>query len=191
MAPSAKEAEEIADRLGYPVVLKIVSADVIHKSEVGGVVLGLESVEQVRNGFKQMNDRVKSARPGASIEGLMVCKEAPDGLEVIVGSQHDSVFGATIMFGMGGIFTEILRDVSFRIAPLKRSDAEEMLKEIKGYPLLVGARGHPGYDLASLVDLLMAVSRLVTKQNGIKEIDLNPVRLFEHGLMVLDIRITI
>jgi acetyltransferase len=189
LARSAKDALEIADRLGYPVVLKIVSPDVIHKSDAGGVVVGLESVDQVRSGFKQIHNRVKSSMPGSLIEGVMVCKEAPAGLEVIAGAQHDSVFGATIMFGMGGIFTEVLRDVSFRVAPLKRRDAEEMVKEIKGYPLLVGARGHSGYDLTSLVDLLMSVSRLVTEENNIKEMDLNPVRLFKRGLMVLDARI--
>jgi acyl-CoA synthetase (NDP forming) len=133
-------------------------------------------------------DRVQKAVPNPPIEGVLVCQQAPAGLEVIVGAIDDPVFGATIMFGLGGIFAEVFRDVAFRIAPLERIDAEEMIREIRGYPVLTGTRGQSARDIDRLIDLLMAVSRLVTEKPDTKELDLNPVRLFERGLMALDVR---
>jgi len=189
LAHTPEEAMEIADGLGYPVVLKIVSPDVLHKSDAGGVALGLETSAEVNNAFKRIIDRIQTVEPAASVEGLLVCRQAPKGLEVIVGVLEDPVFGATIMFGMGGIFTEVLRDVSFRVAPLDRYDAEEMIREIRGYALLTGVRGHPGYDIEALIELMLAVSQLVIDRPDIKELDLNPVRLFEKGLIILDVRI--
>lgn len=189
LAHNASEALGISDRLGYPVVLKIVSPDVVHKSDVGGVIVGVKSADQVSECFNQILNMVRKALPGASIEGVMVCRQAPDGLEVIVGSLYDPVFGPTVMFGVGGIFTEILKDVAFRIAPLERIDAEEMVREIRSYPLLTGVRGRSSCDLEQLFDLLMAVSCLITENPQIKELDFNPVRIYKSGLMVLDVRI--
>jgi len=188
VAHSAEEAVEIAKQLGFPVVLKVISPDVPHKSEAGGIVLGLKSPEEVMGGFKQMTHRVQTGVPNASISGALVCRQAPEGLEVIVGTTDDPLFGPTIMFGMGGIFTEVMRDVTFRIAPIGRSDAEKMIREIKGYPLLTGLRGQPRCDINQLIDLLLSVSRLVTERTEIKELDLNPVRLYVQGIMVLDVR---
>jgi acetyltransferase len=119
----------------------------------------------------------------------LVCKQAPDGLEVIVGGLDDATFGPTVMFGLGGIFAEALEDVSFRIAPLERRDAEDMVEEIKGYPLLTGARGQASYDLNAVVELLLSVSRLLIDHREITELDLNPVRVYHEGLLVLDARI--
>jgi acyl-CoA synthetase (NDP forming) len=132
---------------------------------------------------------VRKAVAEAAITGVLVCKQAAKGVEVIIGALEDPVFGPTLMFGLGGIFTELMRDVAFRIAPIERLDAEEMVKEIKGYPVLTGLRGQPGCDVNRLIDLLMAVSKMVTEKTDIKELDLNPVRLFERGLMVLDVRL--
>jgi len=188
LAHDALEAERIAEELGYSVVLKVVSPNVVHKSDAGGVLLGLGDGASVREGFETLVKRVSSRVPGARIEGALVCQEAPEGLEVIVGALEDATFGPTVMVGMGGVFTEVLRDVSFRVAPLETRDAEEMIREIRGYPLLTGARGQAPLDVASLAELLLSVSRLVTEHSEIKELDLNPVRLYENGLLVLDAR---
>ena len=188
-ARDAKEAAGIAEELGFPVVLKVVSPDVLHKSDAGGVLVGLENRASVREGFTALVGRVSSAVPGAHIEGALVCQEAPAGLEVIVGALEDETFGPTVMFGLGGIFAEVLRDVSFRVAPLHRRDAEEMIREIQGYALLSGARGQASLDVEALVELLLSVSRLVTEHREIRELDLNPVRVYEQGLLALDARI--
>lgn len=189
LARSAEEAATIADSLGYPVVLKVVSPDVIHKSDVGGVSVGLSSPEEVSRAYEEIAVRVNQAVRRAQIKGVLVCRQADEGLEVIVGAHHDAVFGPTIMFGLGGIFAEVLNDVTFRIAPLKRIDAEEMIREIKHFALLTGIRGQGARDLSALSKLIMAVSQCVTKEPEIKELDLNPVRLYERGLMAVDVRI--
>jgi acyl-CoA synthetase (NDP forming) len=189
LARSPEEAARIAGELGYPVVLKVVSPDVVHKSDAGGVVAGVEDGREVRSAYEGILDGVRAAVPKARIEGVLVCKQAPDGLEVIVGGLDDATFGPTVMFGLGGIFAEALKDVSFRVAPLERRDAEEMIEEIRGYRLLTGARGQASYDLDATIDLLLSVSRLLIDHQEIKELDLNPVRLYHKGLLVLDARI--
>jgi acyl-CoA synthetase (NDP forming) len=188
LARSAEEAVKIAAGTGYPVVLKIVSPDVAHKSDAGGVITGLETPSQVREAYDRILARVLAAVPGASIEGVLVCRQAPQGLEVIVGALEDEVFGPAIMFGLGGIFTEVFQNVSFRIAPLMPFDAAEMIRETKAYPLLRGIRGQTPCDIQALEQLLLAVSRLVMEHREIKELDLNPVRVFKEGLLVLDAR---
>lgn len=188
LAHDAHEAVSIADRLGYPVVLKVVSPDVLHKSDAGGVMVGLENPAQVKTGYTKVIDRVQRAVPNANIKDMLVCKQVENGIEAIVGALNDPVFGPTVMFGLGGVFTEVLHDVAFRIAPIDRLDAEEMIKEIQGYPVLAGVRGHSKCDVGQLVNLLLAISKLVTEKVDIKELDLNPVRLFADGLMVLDVR---
>ena len=189
LARGPEEAALVAEDIGYPVVLKVVSPDVVHKGAAGGVVIGLEDAEGVRGAYEGMLDAVRDAVQGARIEGVLVCKQAPPGLEVIVGALDDATFGPTVMFGLGGVFTEMLDDVVFRVAPLERRDAEEMIREIRGHSLLAGARRQLRYDVSALVDLLLAVSRMVTERPEIRELDLNPVRVFEQGLTVLDVRI--
>jgi acetyltransferase len=188
VAHSAEEAVEIAKRIGFPIVLKVVSQDILHKSEAGGVMIGLRSPEEVLDGFKRLSHRVLTAVPNALISGVLVCKQAPEGFEVIVGATDDPLFGPTILFGMGGIFTEAMQDVTFRILPIGRSDAEKMIREIRGYPLLTGLRGKPCCDINQLIDLLLSVSHLVTERAEIKELDLNPVRLHAQNIIVLDVR---
>jgi acyl-CoA synthetase (NDP forming) len=190
LARSSDEAAGIAESLGYPVVLKIVSPDVPHKSDVGGVVVGLEGADQVRAAFAALVDRVQHRLPTAKIEGALVCEQVSPGLEVIVGALADATFGPTVMFGMGGIFAEVLQDVAFRVAPLTRHDAQDMVREIRGYPLLAGARGQEPRDIDGLVDLLLSVSQFAL-DTEVQELDLNPVRVFERGLCVLDARLIV
>jgi acyl-CoA synthetase (NDP forming) len=189
VAHSAEEAVEIAHRLGSPVVLKVVSPNVIHKSDVGGIALGLENARGVREAYDQILRAVGDHVTGAEIQGVLVCEQAPPGLEVIAGGLKDALFGPTVMFGLGGIFVEVLKDVSFRVAPLKRRDAEEMIHEVQGYPLLAGVRGRTACDVSALVDLLNSVAHLMMDRPDISELDLNPVRVYGHGLLALDVRV--
>ncbi len=189
VAKTPEEAADIACSLGFPVVIKIVSPDIPHKSDMGGVTLALQSPEAVISGCEQILKNVASAKPGADIRGILVCKQADPGLEVIVGARDDPAFGMTLMFGLGGIFTEVFEDVTFRLAPIERIDAQEMIREIKGYPLLRGTRGQDGVDLDILTDLLLTISRMVTENSDISEMDLNPVNVYRDGVMVLDVRI--
>ena len=189
VARSAAEAAEVAQSLGYPVVLKVVSPDVSHKSDVGGVVLGLADAAAVAQAFDQIIDTVQKRQPGASVREMLVSRQAPPGQEVIVGALKDAMFGPAIMFGLGGVFAEVLQDVTFRVLPIQASDAEEMVREIRGYPLVAGTRGQAANDLQALTALLLSVSRLVSEKPEIEELDLNPVRLYEKGLLALDARI--
>jgi acyl-CoA synthetase (NDP forming) len=191
LARDAEQAAAIAEEIGFPVVVKIVSPHVLHKSDAGGVLVGLEDATAVRGGFETVLGCVGRAAPDARIEGVLVCKQAAEGLEVIVGGLEDETFGPAVMFGLGGIFTEVMKDVSFRIAPLERRDAEEMIREIQGYTLLTGARGQAPLDVGALIGLLLSVSRLVTEHREIQELDLNPVRVYEHGLLALDARLVL
>jgi acyl-CoA synthetase (NDP forming) len=189
LAHNPKEAARIAEEIGFPVVLKVVSPDAPHKTDVGGVELGINFPAEVESAFGNLTGRVVSLMPGARIEGVLVCSQEPEGVEVIVGSIKDPVFGPTVMFGLGGVFAEVLKDVSFRVAPLTRRDAEEMIREIRGYRILTGIRGGTHIDFDALADLLSAVSRLICDRPEIMELDLNPVRLYEKGLSVLDVRL--
>jgi acetyltransferase len=178
-----------AEAMGYPVVLKVVSADVVHKSDSGGVSVNIKNREELTEQHAAIEARVKTAAPNAAIEGMMLCRQADEGVELIVGAMDDPVFGPTLMVGLGGIFTEVMEDVAFRIAPITPADARNMLTELKGYPLLTGARGAVPCDIEAVVELLMNLSRLVTENPDIKELDLNPVRVYETGLLALDARI--
>jgi acetyltransferase len=189
LARTAKDAVAIAKRIGYPVVLKIVSLHVVHKSDVGGVLMELNNGKEVSRGFDAMKNHLAKVLPEASLKGILVCKQAPKGLDVIVGALEDPVFGSAIMFGLGGVFTEVMQDVSFRLVPLSKEDAQGMIAEIRGYPLLSGARGQARFDIDRLTELLLSVSRMIVDHPDIRELDLNPVRLFDKGLVALDVRI--
>ncbi len=191
MAHSAEEAVQIAQQLGYPVVLKIVSPDVLHKSDAGGVALGLQTASEVHLAYERVLEAVIAHLPEAEIRGMLVCQQAPAGLEVIVGALQDALFGSTVMFGLGGVFTEVLQDVSFRIAPLERHDAMEMMQEIRGFPLLAGARSRTPCDVEALADLLLTISEVIVARPDIHELDLNPVRVYDRGLAVLDVRVLV
>ncbi|HJX24212.1 MAG TPA: acetate--CoA ligase family protein [Candidatus Bathyarchaeia archaeon] len=189
VAKSESEATSAAKELGFPVVLKIVSQDVIHKSDVGGVVFGPKTIDEVKAAFELIMANVKKNKPDARIDGILVSAMAPSSTEVIVGSIKDPQFGPALMFGLGGIFVELLKDVSFRVAPITENDAMEMITEIKAFPILKGYRNYPAVDLKALSDLLLKVSRLVTEHQEISELDLNPTILYSDGLQVVDARI--
>ena len=183
------EAAKLSEEIGYPVVLKIISPEITHKFDVGGVILDVNSKEEAKQGFNQIIENVKKHNPKATIEGVLVQEMAPCSTEVIVGSIKDSQFGPTLMFGFGGTFVEVLKDVSFRIAPIDEADAKEMISEVKAYPILKGYRGQPPADLEVLTQILLNVSKLVMDHQEIKELDLNPVMVYEKGAKTVDARI--
>ena len=189
LATSREEAISISQQLGFPIVSKIASADVVHKSDAGGVKLGLETPEQVGKAYDDIMGAIKQQYPQATIQGVSVQKMARPGVEVIIGMSKDAQFGPVLMFGLGGILVEILKDVSFRIVPLTKRDAREMIKEIKGYPLLEGYRGQEAVDVSNLEELLLKVSGFVEKNPDIKELDLNPIFAYSDGAVAVDARV--
>jgi len=186
---SEEEAVKAAEEVGFPVVLKIVSPQILHKSDVGGVVLNVKDAQGVREAYEGILNNVKKRRPDAEIEGIYVQEMAPSSTEVIVGATKDPTFGPTIMFGLGGIFVEILKDVSFRLIPITRDDAVEMIHEIRSYKILEGARGMPKADEGALVDILLNTSRMVSECPEIKELDMNPILVYEKGAKIVDARV--
>ncbi len=189
VARSEDEAVRLAGEIGYPVVLKIVSPDVLHKSDVGGVAVGLECEDEVREAYRRILSNVRSRVPSARVEGILVQEFAPKGVEVIIGLMRDPQFGPTVMFGLGGIFVEIFKDVSFRIAPLRDLDAEEMMREIRSFPLLTGYRGAEPVDLEALKSALIRVGQVGLDHPEVSEMDLNPVMAYPKGLKVVDARV--
>jgi len=189
VAKTAEEAVKSAEKIGYPLVMKIVSPDVIHKFDVGGVMINLRTSKEVKSAFKKILDNVKNHNPNARIAGVTVQELAPESTEVIVGAIKDPQFGQTLMFGLGGIFVEILKDVTFRIAPVTEQEAKEMITEVKAYPLLQGYRGQPPADANAIVHILLSTSKLVMEHPEIKELDLNPVMVYQKGAKTVDARI--
>lgn len=191
LARSADEAAQQAEEAGFPVVLKIVSPDISHKSDVGGVKLNLKTADEVRAAYEEIVASAKKHVPDARIEGVAVQHMAPQGTEVIVGMTTDPQFGPVMMFGLGGIMVEVLKDVAFRLVPLEEKDARQMIQEIKGRPILEGVRGQPPADLAALQDTLLKVSKFVEEHPEIRELDLNPVFAYPDGAVAVDARIVI
>ncbi|PIU59365.1 acetyl-CoA synthetase [Candidatus Bathyarchaeota archaeon CG07_land_8_20_14_0_80_47_9] len=189
LAKNEAEAVKFADAIGYPVVLKIVSPDIIHKSDVGGVLVGLKNAGGVRKGYNLIMKNVKKHNEKAGIVGILVQEMAPSSTEVIVGTIKDPQFGQTLMFGLGGIFVEVLKDVTFRIAPVTADEAREMISEVKAYPLLKGYRGMPPADIDAIVKILLSTSKLVMEHDEIKELDLNPIMVYRKGAKTVDARI--
>ena len=189
LAISREEAVAISQQLGYPVVLKIASADILHKSDSGGVKVGLKTSKQVARAYEDILKSIEKNHPQAKIQGISVQKMARPGVEVIIGMSKDAQFGPMVMFGLGGIWVELLKDVSFRITPLARRDAAEMVREIKGYPLLTGYRGQEVVDIARLEDLILKVADFAESNPMIKELDLNPVFAYSDGAVAVDARI--
>jgi len=189
IAHTAEEAAKFSEQIGYPTVLKIVSPDVLHKFDVGGVILNVNSQEEARNAYNQIIENVKKHKPDAKIVGILVQEMAPSATEIIVGAIKDAQFGQTLMFGLGGTFVEIMKDVSFRIAPITEEDAQEMITEIKAYPILRGYRGQAPRDIDAITKILLDTSKLVMDHQDIKELDLNPVMVYEKGAKTVDARI--
>jgi acetate---CoA ligase (ADP-forming) subunit beta len=180
----------IANRLGYPVVLKVVSDTVAHKSDVGGVVLNVGDAAAVEAAYVSLVANVRAA-VADGVAGVSVQPMARPGTEIIVGVSRDPQFGPALMFGLGGVMVEVLGDVSFRIVPLSLRDAREMLHEIRGFRVLEGYRGHPPADLRALENLLLQVSRFIEENPSIQELDLNPVFAYAEGAVAVDARIVV
>ncbi len=190
LARTPEEAEGIAERIGDPVVLKLVSPDLVHKTEVGGVVLGVPAREAGRRA-EEMLTRASAHFPRARIEGVLVQRQMPPGQELILGSTRDPQFGPLVMVGFGGIFVEVLRDVAFGIAPLSPGEAREMVASMRGYAILRGVRGRPGVDVEGVVAALERVSHLVHDFPEIVELDVNPLLAYPDGVVAVDLRITL
>jgi acyl-CoA synthetase (NDP forming) len=189
LAASKEEALALSRKLGFPVVLKIVSPDVVHKSDSGGVKLNLKSPEEVSQAYDDILNSVKKAYPAANILGVSVQSMARPGVETIIGVSKDKQFGPVIMFGLGGVWVEVLKDVSFRLAPISPYDANEMIREIKGYKLLTGFRGQPAVKIPELEKMLLAVSDFISANPQVNELDLNPVFASADGAVAVDARI--
>ena len=193
LAASEPEAVKVAEEIGYPVVMKISSPDILHKSDFGGVRIGIKNEIEVRMCFCDITQKARRLMPDAEIKGVLVQQMITGGKEVILGMSRDPQFGPLLMFGLGGIYIEILKDVSFRIAPIGLNEAEEMIQEIRSFPLLKGARGERPVDINAVVDNILRLSQLVTDFPEIIEMDINPLLVFPEGggTMALDARITI
>lgn len=182
IATNKEEAVRIAERIGYPVVMKIQSPDISHKTEAKAVRLGIYTKEEVLYTFDEILQNAISYNPNAQIEGVLIQEMVRDGVEVILGITNDKLFGPAVMFGLGGIFAEVMKDVTFRLAPLTKSMAIEMIQEIKGYPILTGIRGKPPADLEALTDALLNLSAMaVDLKESVAELDINPLFVFEKG----------
>jgi len=179
------------DEIGYPVVMKIVSPDIIHKSDAGGVKVGLKNDNEIRAAFKDILNNAKSYKSDAQIKGILVQEMITSAKEIILGAKQDPLFGPLIMVGLGGIYVEILKDVVFRLAPIDEHDAEKMVESIRAIKLLKGIRGETPSDLAAVVDSLQRLSQLITDFPEIEEFDINPLLVLERGkgARVADIRI--
>jgi len=181
------EAKATGKEIGYPLVMKIVSPDVIHKSDVGGVILNIKDGKEAADAFRKI-EGIRD-RTGCRLEGALIEKMAPQGTETIIGAKRDPQFGPVILFGLGGIFVEVFKDVSFRVAPITREDAMDMISELKAYPILKGIRGKGPLDTKSIVDSLLKVSSMMMDVAEIKELDLNPTIVYEKGCRIVDARV--
>jgi acetyltransferase len=189
LVQSAEEAIEVACEMEQPVVLKIASPDILHKSDVGGVCLDLKGKTEIRKSYKRIIKNARKYNPTANIKGVNISPMVKGGVEVIIGTKIDDQFGPVIMYGLGGVMVEILKDVSFRVLPISRHSATTMIEETKSYPILNGVRGAPPYDKKAIIRLLLLCSEIVESYPQIAEMDLNPVIVHEIGLSVVDARI--
>lgn len=185
-----KEALSCAKRLGYPVAMKVSSKDIIHKTDFGLVKTDLRYPEEVRKAYREIIKNVKKHCPRARMDGVIV-QHSVRGYETVVGGGRDPQFGPFIMFGLGGIWVEAMKDVSFRVCPVSREHALDMVKEIKGYRILKGFRGKPAGDIKALVSVILRASRLMMKTPRIKEMDINPLFVRPRGVMAVDFRIMV
>jgi acyl-CoA synthetase (NDP forming) len=189
LVTSADEAAAASAEMGFPVAMKIVSPDIAHKTEIGGVLLDVASADDVRRGYATLRAAAAEKAPAARVSGVAVAPMASEGVETILGVVQDPVFGPVVMFGLGGVFVETLRDVTFRAAPFSREEAHRMIGEVKGSALLRGTRGRPPADIDALADALAALSRLAAaRRDDFVAIDINPflVRRAGRGAVALD-----
>jgi len=188
-ASSPEEAVEEAERLGYPLALKVLSPHISHKSDVGGIVLGIEGEEDLKRACGEMLRRMQEEASDVPLEGFLLQRMVYGGREVILGGKRDPSFGPVVMFGLGGVYVEVFDDVAFRVAPLTREDAEEMIAEVKGSRLLRGIRGEKPSDVEAVIDCLLRLSQLLQDFPAIAEVDINPLIALEKGALAVDARI--
>ncbi|MCX8204625.1 MAG: acetate--CoA ligase family protein [Candidatus Nezhaarchaeota archaeon] len=191
VALSLREALEAAEEIGYPVVMKVVSPDIIHKAELGGVLLGLASRRSVEEAYVKLVEGVKASLPRAEVLGVMVEEEVRPGLEVAFGFLRDPQFGPAVMFGLGGAMLELYRDVAFKLAPLSYEEARELIAETKVGRLIEGFKGGPRRDVGALIDVALKLSKLGVEEELIELVDLNPVVVYERGAVVVDAKVAI
>jgi acetyltransferase len=186
---TAAEAAAAADAIGYPVVVKVVSPDIEHKSDVGGVITNVRSAVEAALAYRDVETAVNSAQPTAHIEGMLVQDMVRPGVETIAGITRDRVFGPMVMFGLGGVFVEALRDVQFRLAPISCEDAADMINGIRGARILAGFRGLPPVDRSALATTLLRLAQLALDHPEISELDINPLLAFPDGVIAADARV--
>ncbi len=184
VAADISSAAKAAKRIGYPVTVKLDSPDIVHKTDKGAVAVGLKDEKELRDALKKMLKRAGTAE----ISGIIV-QESCSGKEIIIGGADDPQFGDIVMFGLGGIFVEVLKDVSLRVTPIGKRDAAKMVREIRGYPLLAGARGEKPANISSIVDAIVKASKMVEQEQQIKELDINPLFVNEKGAKAVDVRV--
>jgi acyl-CoA synthetase (NDP forming) len=189
VAQSVNEVKKVSESIGYPVALKIISPDIAHKTEAQAVKLNLRNPREVEEACSDLLAKIQAYKSGVKVEGYLIQEMVEDGIETIIGLHTDPTFGPVIMFGLGGVWVELLKDVSFRAIPIERLDAMDMVEEIKGSRLFKGFRGKPPVDLKAIYEILLSVSRLGMELREIREMDLNPVFLREKGAVVADSRI--
>ena len=189
LARNKSEAVSLSREIGFPVALKVVSPDVVHKSDIGGVKVGLINTAQVQKAYTEIIANVKESLPDATIEGVSVQKMVLPGVEIIIGVTEDAQFGPVVMFGLGGIWVEAIKDVVFRVVPVTAWDAEEMVREIKGFAVLQGYRGQEAVDLSFLAKLITRISEFIEKNPRFKEIDINPLIAYSDSAVAVDARI--
>ncbi|MBN1329678.1 MAG: acetate--CoA ligase family protein [Candidatus Heimdallarchaeota archaeon] len=190
IASSVEQAKKAAKKIGFPVVMKVVSPQIIHKTDAGGVKLNIKDENEIEEAYKEIINSCLKYKKDARIIGILIEKMVKPSTEIIVGVTRDPTFGPAIMFGLGGIFVELLKDVSFRIAPIEEKDAKQMISEIKALPMLQGFRGGPNVDLKLIVEVLMKISQLsIEYMNDILEIDLNPIFVYDDKLLTVDARV--
>jgi acetate---CoA ligase (ADP-forming) subunit beta len=192
-ARTIDEAIKAAEELGYPLAMKIVSPQISHKSDVGGIKLSLKNDDEVRAAYKDMLESISQKVPDISLEGVLLQPMLSGGIEVIIGMVRDPTFGPMLMFGLGGVYVEVLKDVKFAIAPVNDKEAREMITGIKAYPLLAGIRGAKPSDIDAIIDVILKVSKLACDFSEIKEFEINPLMVFEEGkgVLAVDMRLVL
>jgi len=180
-----------ANNIGYPVVLKVVSRDILHKTEAGGVMAGLKNAQEVEDSFNEMIFELSDHYATAKIEGFLIERMVDKGVEVIVGGIRDAQFGPAVMFGIGGVIVELLKDVSFRLAPVTKEECLAMMEEIKAYPLLAGYRGAEPADLDAIADVIIKIGNIMAEAVDIKEMEINPLIVYPEGAMAVDARVVL
>ena len=189
VAKSANQAARFAEKMSFPVALKIISPDIIHKTDAGGVLLNIRTRRELEQGFAKLLANARVFKKTARIEGVLVERMAPTAIEIIVGGMRDEQFGPVVMFGLGGIFTEVLNDVTFGLAPVRELEVHEMIRGIRGHRALTGFRDQPPVDEQAITAIVVQISKIMSENQQIGQIDLNPVMAYNRGCLVVDARV--